>query len=232
MSYSARMSPSFDVQKKINELVNFMLQVQYDYTAIIADLQKEDPTQVGVRKYLKKMFKTVWSDVQTLIKMQEDFDGQIDFSDLSAPSNVDFDSVVEMLQEVLKKEKKINKKLVELHSRLERNVNTPSFTQEIEEMVQWRDHIIEQIVEHIVHLEQNEGTVGEFTVSKMMHEEYLRLKQVDLQEKQVKHQSLLPTTPEQQRKQQSSSTSTKRTILCAKRRQQQRSEKPLRMKKY
>jgi len=232
MSYSSRMSPSFDVQKKINELVNFMLQVQYDYTAIMADLQKEDPTQVGVRKYMKKMFKTVWSDVQTLIKMQEDFDGQIDFTDLSAPSNVDFDSIVEMLQEVLKKEKKINKKLVELHSRLERNVNTPSFTQEIEEMVQWRDHIIEQIVEHIVHLEQNEGTVGEFTVSKMMHEEYLHLKQVDLQEKQVKHQSLLPTIPEQQRKQLNSSTSSKRTILCAKRRQQQRSEKPLRMKKY
>jgi len=222
MSYSSRMSPSFDVQKKINELVNFMLQVQYDYTAIMADLQKEDPTQIGVRKFLKKMFKTVWSDVQTLIKIQEDFDGQIDFTDLSAPCNVEFDSLVEMLQEVLKKEKKINKKLVELHSRLERNDETPAFTEKFEEMVQWRDHIIKQIVEHIIHLEQNEGTVGEFTVSKMMQEEYLRLKQVDLQEKLVKHQSLLPTTPEQQRKQlSSSSTYCKRTILSAKRRQQQ-----------
>jgi len=229
------MSPISDAQKKVSKLVNFMLQVQYDYTAIIADSPKEDPTQVGVRKYVKKMIKTIQSDVQTLLKIQQDWEGSIDFTDLDAPTKVEFNTVLEVLYEVLEKEKKINKKLVELHSRLVRNVEeTRTAEEEIEEMVQWRDHVIEQIAEHIIHLEQNHGTVGEFTVNKMMQDEHLRLKQMDLEEKQVKYQSLLSNTPEQQRKQLSNS---QRSILSPRRRQLQQqaprcSEKPLKMKKF
>jgi len=126
------------------------------------------------------------------------------------------------LTEVLEKEKQINKKLVELHSKLVRNpeeTSTPE--EEIIEMVQWRDNIIQQVVENIIHLEQNHGNVGEHSVSKMMHEEHLRLKERYLEEQQLKRQSLLPTTPEQQRKQQSSSSSSsKRIFLSAKRLQQ------------
>jgi len=225
MSYSARMSPNSDAQMKVSKLVNSMLQVQYDYTAVIADLQKEDPAQVGVRKFVKKMIKTIQSDVQTLIKIQQDWEGSVDFTDLNVPKKVEFESVLEVLNVLLKKEKKINKKLVELHSKLMRNVEqTPTATEEIIEMVQWRDHIIQQIVEHIVHLEQNQGTVGERTVSRMMQEEHSRLKQVDLQEQQVKYQTLLPTTPEQQKLQLCRSTSSKRTILSAKRRLQQQNQ--------
>jgi len=149
------MVPSFDAEKKISKLVNFMLQVQYDYTGIITDLKKDEPTEMGVRKYVKKMIKTIQSDVQTLIKIQENMEGTIVFEDLDAPNTSDFDSVLEVLHEVLEKEKKINKKLAELHSWLFRNFDqTPIDAEEIVEMVQWRDHVIQQIVEHIVHLEQ------------------------------------------------------------------------------
>jgi len=230
------MVPSFDAEKKISKLVNFMLQVQYDYTGIITDLKKDEPTEMGVRKYVKKMIKTIQSDVQTLIKIQENMEGTIVFEDLDAPNTSDFDSVLEVLHEVLEKEKKINKKLAELHSWLLRNFDqTPIDAEEIVEMVQWRDHVIQQIVEHIVHLEQNQGTVGEFTVSRMMEEEHCRLRQIELEEQQLKRQSLLPTTPEQQRKQLSSrsSSSIKRTILSPKRLQPTlRSEKLIKMKKF
>jgi len=217
------MSPSSDVQMKVNKMVQLMLQVQYDYTAIIADLNKEDQTQIGVRKYVKKMIKTLQSDIQTLITIQQDWEGDLEFTDLKAPSQVEFDSILEVLTEVLEKEKKINKKLVELHSKLVRNPEeTSTAEEEVVEMVQWRDNIIQQVVEHIIHLEQNHGNVGEHSVSMMMQEEHLRLKERYLQEQQLKRQSLLPTTPEQQRKQQSSSTSSsKRIFLSAKKRQVQ-----------
>jgi len=215
------MSPSSDVQKKVNKMVQFMLQVQYDYTAIITDLNKEDQTQIGVRKYVKKMIKTLQSDIQTLITIQQDWEGDLEFTDLKAPSKFEFDSVLEVLTEVLEKEKKINKKLVELHSKLVRNPEETSTAEEaVLEMVHWRDNIIQQIVEHIIHLEQNHSKVGEFSVSQMMQEEHSRLKETYLQKQQLKRQSLLPTTPMQQRKQLSSSTSSKRIILTPKRLQQ------------
>jgi len=238
MSYSSRMSPTFDAQKKLNELVQLMLQVQYDYTAIVADSPKEDPAQIGVRKYVKRMIKTIQSDVQTLLEIQENWEGSVDFIDLDAPRKVEFDTLLEVMHEVLKKEKKINKKLVELHSRLVRNPEqTTTAEEEIEEMVQSRDFVIQQIVQHILHLEQNQGTVGEHAVSRMMQEEHLRLKQVDLQKQQVKLQSQLPRQQDQQRKQQLSSctVSSQRRILNAKRRQPQqipRAEQLLRMKKF
>jgi len=242
MSFSSRMSSSFGAEKKVSKLVQLLLQVQYDYTAIVANLQKEDPAQIGVRKHVKQLIKTIQSDVHTLLKVQEDWEGSVNLTDLEAPKEVEFDSVLEILQVVLKKEKKINKKLVELHSRLVQSVDeTRVAEEEIEEMVQSRDQVIQQIVEHIIHLEQNEGIVGEYTVSRMMQEEHLRLKQEDLEEKQVKHRSLLPSTPEQQRKLLSSSSRSspfsKRIILSPKRRQLQHqaprcSEKPLKMKKF
>jgi len=245
MSFSTRISPSTDAQKKVDKLVNFMLQVQYDYTAIIADSPKEDPTQIGVRKWVKRMIKTIQSDVQTLLKIQQDWDGSVEFKDLDAPQIVEFDSVLEVLMEVLQKEKKINKKLVEFHSKLVRSdEETTAAEEDVIEMVQWRDLVIQQIVQHIIHLEQNQGTVGEFTVNRMMQEEHFRLKQKDLEEQQIKQQqqSLLPTTPEQQRKQQlkqqlsNSSIFSKRTILSARRQQPRvltpRAEQLLRMKKF
>jgi len=215
MSFYSQLQQSHvsKVEKKISKLVLVLSQAQYDFTAIVAQLRKDDISQDGVRKYFKRRIQDTHSEVQTLIKIQQKIGGTIDFSDLRTPTKVEFESILEVLHDALAKDKLINKILLELHSRVQQTERPIGDTiQEIEEMIQEHEKHIEQILEQILHLEQNQGQVGEFVISKLLKEEDLRIKKVKVEQYYWKYQS--QSSKKYQEKQLSF---TKRRILIAKR---------------
>lgn len=191
--------------------MHVLSQAQYDYTAIVAQLRKDDISQDGARKYFKRRIQDTHSEVQTLIKIQQQIGGTADFPQLRAPTKIDFESLLEVLHDALAKDKLIHKLLLELHPRVQRTEQpTEEAEEEIKEMIQERDQHIQQILEQILHLEQNQGQVGEFVVSKHLKEEHFRIRKVQIEELHYKYQ----TSP---KKQQEKYSITKRRILTAKR---------------
>jgi len=190
-------------------LVRVLSQAQYDYTAIVANLRKDDVSQDGVRKYFKRRIEDTHSEVQTLIKIQQQIGGTVVLPELRAPTKVEFETLLEVFHDALAKDKLVNKILLQLHSRILR-VEQPirEAIQEIEEMVQEREQNIQQILQQILHLEQNHGQVGEFVVSKLLKEEHFRIRKVEIEELQWKYQSF---------EKQERSAIPKRHILTAKR---------------
>jgi len=73
MSFYSQLQQSHvsKVEKKISKLVLVLSQAQYDFTAIVAQLRKDDISQDGVRKYFKRRIQDTHSEVQTLIKIQQ-----------------------------------------------------------------------------------------------------------------------------------------------------------------
>jgi len=190
MSFSSQIhqSPNSKIEKKVNKLVHVLSQAQYDYTAIVAHLRKDDVAQDGVRKYFKRRIEDTQSEVQTLIKIQQQIGGTVAFPELRVPTKVNFESVAEVLHDALAKDKLINKILLELHSRVLRTEQPISDAiQEIEEMIQERDQHIQQILEQILSLERNQGLVGEFMISKLLKEEHIRIRRVQVEELQLKY---------------------------------------------
>jgi len=199
MSFSSKIqqSPNYKVEKKVNKLVHVLLQAQHDYTAIVAHLRKDDVAQDGVRKYFKRRIEDTQSEIQTLIKIQQQIGGTVILPELRAPTNIEFESVLEILHDALVKDKKINKILLEIHSRVLRTVEQPlsDAILDIEEMLQERDQHIQQIVEQILHLEQNQGQVGEYVVSKLLKEEHIRVRKIQVEELQMKYKSTKEQAP-------------------------------------
>jgi len=170
-------------EKKINKLVRILNGVSYDYVAIVAHLRNEDETLEGARKFFKRRSQLLVKDSQTLIKIQQQIGGNVVFKKLEAPSKQEFESLEETLEYSLKKEKKISKVLLELHSELVHDVE-PRIVEKIETILQHRDEVLEQIQQQLLHLQQNVGQVGEFQVSQYLEEEHSRSK-VDRLEKKI-----------------------------------------------
>jgi len=169
-------------EKKINKLVHILTGVSYDYVAIIAYLRNEDETLEGARKFFKRRSELLLKDSQTLIKMQQQIGGNVVFKNLEAPSKQEFDSIEEVLEYSLKKEKKISKIMLELHSVLVNDVE-PRIVEKIETILQHRDDVLEQIEQQLLHLKQNVGQVGEFQVSQYLQEDHTRSKLERLEKK-------------------------------------------------
>lgn len=192
MSFSSKIHQNHNskVEKKVNKLVHVLSQAQYDYTAIVAHLRKDDIAQDGVRKYFKRRIEDTHSEVQTLIKIQQEIGGTVDFPELRTPTNVEFESITEIFHDALAKDQLINKILLELHSRLRRTEEpTTDAEEKIEELLRDRDQHIQHILQQILHLEQNQGQVGEFVVSKLLKEEHTRIRKVEVEELTLKYQS-------------------------------------------
>jgi ferritin len=184
-SYTAAQLPqsySPKAEKKINKLVHILTGVSYDYVAIIAHLRSEDEALDGARKFFKRRSELLQRDSQTLIKIQQKIGGTVIFKKLKAPSKQQFDSLEEILEYSLKKEKKISKFFLKLHSELV-HVVEPRITQKIETILQHRDEVLQQIEQQLVHLQQNVGQVGEYQVSQYLEEDHSRSKVERLEKK-------------------------------------------------
>jgi len=168
-SYSAK------AEKKINKLVRILNGVSYDYVAIIAHLRNEDETLEGARKFFKRRSQVLLKDSQTLMKVQQQIGGSVVLKKLEAPAKQQFDSLEQILEDSLKKEKKISKILLELHSNLVNDVE-PRIVEKIETILQYRDEVLEQIQQQLLHLQQNVGQVGEHQVSQYLEEDHSRSK--------------------------------------------------------
>jgi len=176
------LSSSPKAEKKINKLVRILNGVSYDYVAIIAHLRNEDETLEGARKFFKRRSQLLVKDSQTLIKIQQQIGGEVVFKKLKAPSKQEFESLEEILEDSLKKEKKISKVLLELHSHLQSDVE-PRIAEKIETILQHRDEVLEQIQQQLLHLQQNVGQVGEHQVSQYLEEDHSRSKVERLEKK-------------------------------------------------
>jgi len=172
-------------EKKINKLVRILTGVSYDYVAIIAHLRSEDETLEGARKFFKRRSELLQKDAQTWIKIQQHIGGSVVFKKLEAPAKQQFDSLEEILEDSLKKEKKISKVMLKLHSHLASDVE-PRIVQKIETILQHRDEVLQQIEQQILHLQQNVGQVGDNQVSNYLEEDHSRSKVERLEKKQWK----------------------------------------------
>jgi len=175
-------SNSPKAEKKINKLVRILTGVSYDYVAIIAHLRNEDETPEGAVRFFKRRSELLLKDSMTLIKIQQQIGGSVVLKKLEAPSKQEFDSVEEVLEYSLKREKKISKILLELHSELVNDVE-PRIVEKIETILQHRDEVLEQIEQQLLHLKQNVGQVGEFQVSQYLEEDLTRSKLERLEKK-------------------------------------------------
>jgi len=175
-------SSSPKAEKKINKLVRILNGVSYDYVAIIAHLRNEDNTPEGARRFFKRRSQLLLKDSQTLMKIQQQIGGSVVLKKLEAPSKQEFESLEEVLEYSLKKEKKISKVLLKLHSELVNDVE-PRITEKIEIILQHRDEFLEQIQQQLLHLQQNVGQVGEYQVSQYLEEDHSRSKIERLEKK-------------------------------------------------
>jgi len=212
-SYSPR------AEKKINKLVRILNGVSYDYVAIIAHLRSEDETLDGARKFFKRRSALLQKDCQTLIKVQQQIGGTVVFKNLEAPSKQQFDSLEEILEDSLKKEKKISKILLKLHSHLVSDVE-PRIVEKIETILQHRDEVLQQIEQQLLHLQQNVGQVGEYQVSQYLEEEHTRCKVERLDKKQWKNTTTSDNLLSFNRRQQLTGYKQASNLLSFNRRQQ------------
>jgi len=185
LSFSSRLQQSncLKAEQKITKLVRILHGVSYDYVAIVAHLRNEDEALDGVRKFFKRRSQLLQKDAQTMIKIQQQIGGNTILPDLGAPRKQQFETVEEILEHSLKKEKKISKVLLKLHSELVGDVQ-PQIVQQVEEILQLRDEAIKQIEEQLIHLQQNVGQVGEHQVSQYLLEDHSRSKVERLERKQ------------------------------------------------
>jgi len=207
-------SSSPKAEKKINKLVRILNGVSYDYVAIIAHLRNEDETPEGARKFFRRRSELLLKDSQTLMKIQQKIGGSIVLKELEAPSKQEFESLEEVLEYALKKEKKISKLLLNLHSELVGDVE-PRITEKIEIILQHRDEVLEQIQQQLLHLQQNIGQVGEYQVSQYLEEDHSRSKIERLEKKILKNTTTSDNLTSFSRRQQLSGY--KQTTLSRKR---------------
>jgi len=185
LSFASRLQQSYSqkAEKKINKLVRILSGVSYDYVAVVAHLRNGDEALDGVRKFFKRRSQLLQKDAQTMLKIQQQIGGSTVLPDLQAPVKQEYETVQEILEDSLKKEKKISKVLLELHSELVGDVQ-PQIVQQVEEILQFRDEAIQRIEEQLIHLQQNVGQVGEHQISQFLLEDHSRSKVERLEQKQ------------------------------------------------
>jgi len=104
------------------------------------------------------------------MKMQIQVGGQVAYPTIKPPTKVQYANTLEVLQEVLEKEKKINQLLVEVHSVAIKN-NDPQVMEVITEVMQKNVETVKDVSEQITNLQRLEGKMGEFIFDRYLLKE-------------------------------------------------------------
>jgi len=165
-----RIDYSKETEASINQVISFFFQHQYEYVAMKNFFLRDEVALKGIRKFLTCKMHWTSKTLETLMRIQIEVGGQVVYPTIKPPTKVQYTHTLEVLQETLEKEKRINQILMEVHTVAIKN-NDPQVLEVIKELLQNYVETVKDVSEQITQAQRCEGKMGEFLFDKYLVKE-------------------------------------------------------------